>query len=170
VRLGVRASSEPDCPSKLTVGYSLASDSPSRAAQRRLPLDLGRVTSPSSMKTWTPLTPSRPGDSLSSLLKGTSLGSSGGHGQTIKLPPPTLGAWIGGLPESIHLVIIGFLPVPELPRLAKVSRAFGRLVASDEAWETRCKSLGLDQKDDAQGELGPVHWLRSSTLGTAALG
>lgn len=105
------------------------------------------------MKTWTPLTPSRPGDALSSLLKGTTISAAAGHGSAIKLPPPTLGAWIGPLPESIHLCIISFLPVPELPRLAKVSRAFGRLVASDEAWEGRCRSVGLKEKELAQGEL-----------------
>lgn len=108
------------------------------------------------MKTWTPLTPSRPGDSLSSLLKATNLTSSS-HSHPIRLrPPQQLGAWIGPLPESLHLLIIASLPVADLPRLARVSRAFGRLVVSDEAWEGRCKSLGLkesESKETKEGEL-----------------
>lgn len=108
------------------------------------------------MKSWTPLTPSRPGDSISSLLKATNLTSSSATAHPIRLPPPTLGAWIGPLPESLHLLIIASLPVSDLPRLAKVSRAFGRLVVSDEAWERRCKSLGLKEPESTSSKDGEL--------------
>lgn len=98
---------------------------------------------------WTPLTPSRPGESLSSKLKSTTLTASSSY-HPMRIPAPALGAWIGPLPESLHLLIIASLPVADLPRLARVSRGFGRLVATDEAWEKRWKSLGIQdiQRDE----------------------
>lgn len=121
------------------------------------------------MDRWAPLQPSRPGapsslssgggvGSLSSILRATSLAPAGlgsstsGHLPAVRLPPPRLGAWIGPLPESLHLLVIANLPVPDCARLAQVSRGFGRLVSSDAAWEGRWKALGV--KEPA-GEAGP---------------
>lgn len=111
------------------------------------------------MDKWTPLQPSRPGGgpssyasggsgSLTSILRATNLtgGSTSAAQHPVRLPPPRLGAWIGPLPESLHLLIIAHLPVPDLPRVAQTSRAFGRLVSSDLAWEKRWNALGIEDE------------------------
>ncbi|CDZ96305.1 Exocyst subunit-Sec10p [Phaffia rhodozyma] len=101
------------------------------------------------MDRWAPLKPSKPGDRASSIVSSSLFPhaiSHQSHPLAAKLPPPQLGAWIGPLPETLHLLVISFLPVYELPKLARLSKAFGRLVSEDQAWKARCLDLGL--KDD----------------------
>lgn len=55
--------------------------------------------------------------------------------------------WIGHLPESLHVIIISYLPVSEIPKLARCSRAFGRLVREDKSWERRWLSLRIPKDE-----------------------
>ena len=94
------------------------------------------------MNSWAPLAPAKPGSSSknnaatswSSVLKPSKPSARGtAHGPLI-----------GRFPESIFLQIVQYLPVPDLPSVARCNRALARLVRDESNWEGRCKYLGLD--------------------------
>jgi recyclin-1 len=52
---------------------------------------------------------------------------------------------IGNLPSSLHLAILQFIPVPDVPAYARTNRALARLAASEELWEHHYALLGIDR-------------------------
>jgi recyclin-1 len=64
---------------------------------------------------------------------------------------PLVGRW----PEAILLHIFQYLPIPDVPQVARCSRAFSRLVRADSGWEWRCDVLHLSKnvaRDDDFGD------------------
>ncbi|WVF72932.1 hypothetical protein IAT40_007750 [Kwoniella sp. CBS 6097] len=98
------------------------------------------------MDKWAPIAPNKPGGPSSSstthnlsarfasVLKPTKPSSRGS-----RLTGPLIGRW----PENVLLQIIEFLPIPDLPAVARANRACARLVKDERGWEVRCKWLGL---------------------------
>ena len=54
-----------------------------------------------------------------------------------RAPPPF--KLIGRLPVDIHILILTFLPVPDIPSYARTSRACANLSKDDRVWEARWK-------------------------------
>jgi recyclin-1 len=52
---------------------------------------------------------------------------------------------IGKLPSSLHLAILQYIPVPDVPAYARTNRALARLAASEELWEYHYALLGIDR-------------------------
>ncbi|KAI0267323.1 exocyst complex component Sec10-like protein [Gloeopeniophorella convolvens] len=57
------------------------------------------------------------------------------------VPPTPL---IGNLPSSLHLLILQYIPVPDVPAYARTNRALARLAASEALWEHHYTLLGVD--------------------------
>jgi recyclin-1 len=57
---------------------------------------------------------------------------------------------VGRWPESVLLRIVEYLPIPDLPAVARASRAFSRVVKYERGWEARCRYLRLDPAECAQ--------------------
>lgn len=80
---------------------------------------------------WTPIAPSAPSGS-----------KAGGTGTLAPSKPggmPMVGKW----PENVLLHIVSYLPIPDLPAVSRVNRAFSRIVRDERGWEDRCKFLRL---------------------------
>ncbi|WWC91812.1 uncharacterized protein L201_006759 [Kwoniella dendrophila CBS 6074] len=95
------------------------------------------------MDKWAPIAPSKPGGRsnshnlstrFASVLKPSKLSARGSISSG-----PLIGRW----PENVVLRIIEFLPIPDLPNVARSNRALSRLVRDERGWEVRCKWLGL---------------------------
>ncbi|KAJ4002004.1 exocyst complex component Sec10-like protein [Lentinula boryana] len=54
--------------------------------------------------------------------------------------------FVGKLPSDLHLLILSYLPVPDFPAYACCSHATAALAESERIWETRWKSLKMDNK------------------------
>ena len=52
---------------------------------------------------------------------------------------------IGKLPSSLHLAILQYIPVSDVPAYARTNRALARLAASEELWEHHYTLLGIDR-------------------------
>ncbi|KIP09764.1 hypothetical protein PHLGIDRAFT_126067 [Phlebiopsis gigantea 11061_1 CR5-6] len=59
--------------------------------------------------------------------------------------PPAHFSLIGRLPADVHIFILAYLAVPDIPAYARTCRALSRLATDDRVWEKRWKSLGGDQ-------------------------
>lgn len=100
-----------------------------------------RPLSAINMPSWTPLAPTKQGgpsnesSSRFSVLKPTKPSARTG---------PRLGPSVGRWPETIILRIIHYLPVPDLPSIARCNKAFSRLVRDEAAWKYRCRILNLN--------------------------
>lgn len=69
---------------------------------------------------------------------------------------------IGPLPVSIFARILNHLPVPDIPNVARTSRALAKIVRSDErVWKSRCLSLGLLENADREEKNGSHSMQRS---------
>ncbi|WVW86251.1 hypothetical protein I302_108293 [Kwoniella bestiolae CBS 10118] len=95
------------------------------------------------MDKWAPIAPSKPGgpsnshnlsSRFASVLKPSKPSARGSISSG-----PLVGRW----PENVILRIVEFLPVPDLPNVARANRALARLVKDERGWEVRCKWLGL---------------------------
>lgn len=93
-----------------------------------------------------------------------------------------VGPLVGRWPESILLRIIRYLPVSEIPNVARVSRALASLVRDEDNWQWRCQVLGLSEeeirtsttaprKESHSSPARPKHTpvIGSSTLGNSNL-
>ncbi|EIW71948.1 recyclin-1 [Tremella mesenterica] len=90
------------------------------------------------MNKWAPIAPNKPGQPSTSRFTSVLKPQKPGH------KPQVVGAaLVGPWPESVLTHIITFLPVPDLPQVARVNRAFARLVRDDSGWEKRARLLGL---------------------------
>ncbi|THH15991.1 hypothetical protein EW146_g4575 [Bondarzewia mesenterica] len=58
---------------------------------------------------------------------------------------------IGRLPTDLHLLILQYLPVPDIPAYARVSRALAALASSDSLWDRRWRSLAVEEHN-----FGPI--------------
>lgn len=92
------------------------------------------------MNKWVPLAPSKPGQS-----------STSSRFNVLKPSKPTTvrasqGPFIGRFPEVVVLNIVSYLPVPDLPSVARGCKALARVVRDERGWESRCKLLGLSPK------------------------
>ncbi|WWD19726.1 hypothetical protein CI109_104190 [Kwoniella shandongensis] len=130
------------------------------------------------MDKWTPIAPSKPGGPstshalsarFASVLK-PSKPSSGARGSISSSIPGGSGPSIGRWPEEVVLRIIGFLPIPDLPNVARASRSLARLVKDERGWEVRCKLLELGpdtsaspRRDGQQKQLLPTPRKASSS-------
>ncbi len=100
------------------------------------------------MSNWAPLAPSKPG--------GPSKFPAAPFTSVLKPSKPSVpgsissGPFVGRWPESILLRMIEYLPVPDLPNVARASRALSRVVRDERGWEARCRYMGLKPED---GEL-----------------
>src|SRR6266704_2053483 len=65
----------------------------------------------------------------------------GPQGFTSRLPSTP---HIGRLPSSLHLFVLQYVPVPDVPAYARTNRALARLAASDPLWEHHYNLLGID--------------------------
>lgn len=61
------------------------------------------------------------------------------------VPSPRLTPLIGRLPSSLHLLILQYIPVPDVPAYARTNRALARLSASEPLWEHHYNLLGIDR-------------------------
>jgi recyclin-1 len=52
---------------------------------------------------------------------------------------------IGKLPTSLHLLVLKYIPVPDVPAYARTNRALARLASSEELWEHHYALLGIDR-------------------------
>ncbi|KAH8987590.1 exocyst complex component Sec10-like protein [Lactarius akahatsu] len=52
---------------------------------------------------------------------------------------------IGRLPSSLHLLILQYIPVPDVPAYARTNRALARLASSEPLWEHHYNLLGIDR-------------------------
>jgi len=52
---------------------------------------------------------------------------------------------IGNLPSSLHLAILQYIPVTDVPAYARTNHALARLAASEELWEHHYTLLGIDR-------------------------
>nr|XP_019010411.1 recyclin-1 [Kwoniella pini CBS 10737]OCF49192.1 recyclin-1 [Kwoniella pini CBS 10737] len=95
------------------------------------------------MDKWAPIAPSKPGgpsnqhnlsSRFASVLKPSKPSARGSFASG-----PLVGRW----PENVILGIIDFLPIPDLPNVARANRTLARLVKDETGWEVRCKWLGL---------------------------
>src|SRR6267142_1026763 len=50
---------------------------------------------------------------------------------------------IGKLPSSLHLLVLKYIPVPDVPAYARTNRALARLASSEELWEHHYTLLGV---------------------------
>ncbi|KAL7424555.1 F-box protein: endocytic membrane traffic, recycling ReCYcling 1 [Cryptotrichosporon argae] len=62
------------------------------------------------------------------------------------------GPRIGPFPESVVLRILDFLPVPDVPAIARASRALARLVKDERVWAGRCRYLGVEAEATAAAD------------------
>ncbi|OCF38059.1 recyclin-1 [Kwoniella heveanensis BCC8398] len=105
------------------------------------------------MDKWAPIAPNKPGGPSSS--SSTTHNLSARFASVLKPTKPSArgsvstGPLIGRWPENVLLQIIGFLPIPDLPAVARANRACARLVKDERGWEVRCKWLGLDPETAA---------------------
>nr|GAT58766.1 predicted protein [Mycena chlorophos] len=60
--------------------------------------------------------------------------------------PQTL-PFIGRLPSDLHLLILSFLSIPDLPAYARCNHATSSLSRSEGIWEARWKALGVEKYD-----------------------
>ncbi|KAK4689590.1 recyclin-1, partial [Tremellales sp. Uapishka_1] len=102
------------------------------------------------MDKWAPIAPSKPGGP-----SGSSVFSSTRFASVLKPSKPltgtaySVGPRIGRWPESILLRVVQFLPIPDLPNVARANRAFSRIVRDEQGWEARCRILGVQPDDVA---------------------
>jgi len=66
----------------------------------------------------------------------------GPQGFTSRLPSTP---HIGRLPSSLHLFVLQYVPVPDVPAYARTNRALARLASSEELWEHHYTLLGVDR-------------------------
>jgi recyclin-1 len=65
--------------------------------------------------------------------------------QRLVLPSPRSTPLIGRLPSSLHLLILLYIPVPDVPAYARTNRALARLSASEALWGHHYNLLGIDR-------------------------
>jgi hypothetical protein len=91
------------------------------------------------MNKWVPLAPNKPGQP-----------STPSRFNVLKPSKPitrtSQGPFIGRFPEVVVLNIVSFLPIPDLPNIARGNKALARVVRDERGWESRCKLLGLKAK------------------------
>jgi recyclin-1 len=66
------------------------------------------------------------------------------------------GPFVGKWPEAVLLRIFQYLPIPDLPNVAKCSRSFSRLVRDDRGWQRRCALLHLEDNKKVNLPKSPV--------------
>ncbi|KAF7792229.1 hypothetical protein EIP86_003263 [Pleurotus ostreatoroseus] len=54
-------------------------------------------------------------------------------------------SFIGRLPVDVHILILTYLSVPDIPAYSLVSRALAKLTKDERVWEARWKAFGVDQ-------------------------
>ncbi|KAI0701854.1 exocyst complex component Sec10-like protein [Cytidiella melzeri] len=52
---------------------------------------------------------------------------------------------IGRLPVDVHILILSYVAIPDIPAYALTSRALGRLSKDERIWEARWKAFGIDR-------------------------
>lgn len=57
--------------------------------------------------------------------------------------------FIGRLPSELHLLVLHFLPIPDIPSYARVNRALSRLSGDERVWERRWRLLiGVENSNE----------------------
>lgn len=62
--------------------------------------------------------------------------------------PTALAPLVGRLPSDLHLLILSYLPIPDISSYSRCCRATGALANDDVIWNKRWKALGIE-KDPA---------------------
>ncbi|KAF9218811.1 hypothetical protein BS17DRAFT_790611 [Gyrodon lividus] len=52
---------------------------------------------------------------------------------------------IGRLPADLHVLVLTYLPIPDIGRYARASRATNRVARDERVWETRWVDLGIEK-------------------------
>jgi recyclin-1 len=52
---------------------------------------------------------------------------------------------IGRLPVDVHIIVLSYIAVPDIPAYALASRALARLAKDERIWEARWKAFGIDR-------------------------
>ena len=60
-------------------------------------------------------------------------------------PTTVLVPTIGKLPVDLHLLILSYLPIPDIPAYARCSRSTSQLVRDERVWAPKYTSLGLER-------------------------
>jgi len=60
---------------------------------------------------------------------------------------PDLSSYIGRLPRDLHILIITYLPVYQIPAYSRGNRALSRLTKDDKIWEARWNDLVNNRQD-----------------------
>ncbi|KAL0958097.1 hypothetical protein HGRIS_000269 [Hohenbuehelia grisea] len=81
----------------------------------------------------------------SATASGRSLPRAQHHRATVSAP------FVGRLPSDLHLLILAYLPIPDLPAYSKCSHASAALAQDEKLWDSRWKALGIERN-----ELGSV--------------
>ncbi|ORY33405.1 exocyst complex component Sec10-domain-containing protein, partial [Naematelia encephala] len=110
------------------------------------------------MSSWAPMAPSKP-NSGSKTGAGSSKFPAARFTSVLKPSKPiapgvaVVGPRVGRWPESIVLQIVSYLPVHDLPQVARANRALSRIVRDDKGWQIRCSVLGLQADDTPRPEV-----------------
>ncbi|KAI9438306.1 exocyst complex component Sec10-like protein [Lactarius indigo] len=73
------------------------------------------------------------------------LGSASSSQRFVHSHSPRSTPLIGRLPSSLHLLILQYIPVPDVPAYARTNRALARLAASEPLWEHHYNLLSIDR-------------------------
>jgi recyclin-1 len=87
---------------------------------------------------------------------------SAASGKPNRPPPPPTGPLVGRLPQHLYLVILDFLPVPDIPAYARTCRVLSRFASSEEVWRPRYGRLLIEKNDLA----GVLDGLEATAKGT----
>jgi recyclin-1 len=62
--------------------------------------------------------------------------------------------FVGRLPSELHLLILHFLPIPDIPSYARVNRALSRLSVDERVWERRWSLLiGIENSSEPSAKV-----------------
>lgn len=79
-------------------------------------------------------------------------------------------ALIGRLPVDVHILILSYVAVPDIPAYSLTCRALGRLSTDERVWEKRWKAFGADQSslltvlDDLESQSKARNAVRKGSL------
>lgn len=64
---------------------------------------------------------------------------------TAKAPPVQIQHLIGRLPADLHILVLQFLALPDVPAYSRCSRALSEFALDERVWEAKWQSLGVER-------------------------
>ncbi|KAI5122031.1 hypothetical protein M0805_008021 [Coniferiporia weirii] len=65
---------------------------------------------------------------------------------TVTAKAPSVQQLIGRLPEDLHIAVLTYLPIPDVPAYSRASRTLGKLALDERVWEAKWNALGIDAR------------------------